>query len=186
MIEGGLIPKLGKSIPDLYIGDYLLSRKYFEELKESLNMNWKGGITKMSEYYIWRDILRRCCDPRRPEYPRYGGRGITICARWLDSFWNFYEDMGKRPVKMCIERIDNGKGYSPENCKWGTRSEQSMNKRAYSNTGLKHIYYRDNKFIVKFNKSARASRQTHVGTYLTIEEATIGRDEFLEEIVCQT
>jgi len=71
----------------------------------------------------------RCENPRHPSYPRYGGRGIRICARW-HVFENFLQDMGERPPGLSIDRIDNDLGYFKENCRWATRSEQMKNKRA--------------------------------------------------------
>jgi hypothetical protein len=87
------------------------------------------GMTETPEYKIWTGILTRCRNPNSRSYVRYGGRGITICERWATSFSNFYEDMGNRPSKQhSIERIDNNRGYSADNCKWATAAEQSVNK----------------------------------------------------------
>ena len=70
----------------------------------------------------------RCLNPNNPFYKYYGGRGITICARW-DNFANFVTDMGDRPEGMTLDRIDNDKGYSPENCRWTTKSQQQQNQQ---------------------------------------------------------
>ena len=71
----------------------------------------------------------RCTDMRYPAYKNYGGRGITVCARWANNVENFLEDMGERPDGTCIERRDNNLGYTPENCYWITDAKQQRNKR---------------------------------------------------------
>lgn len=88
------------------------------------------GMSKAPEYKTWDGIKYRCNNESCPQYNNYGGRGITVCDRWLESFENFYEDMGKRPSKKhSIERLDVNKGYSPDNCIWATHDIQSRNKR---------------------------------------------------------
>jgi hypothetical protein len=81
------------------------------------------------EYHIWNSLIQRCVNKNATSYPRYGGRGITVCDRWLDSFVNFLEDMGKSPDGYQIDRIDNNRGYSPDNCRWVTPKENSRNTR---------------------------------------------------------
>lgn len=75
----------------------------------------------------WMAMRERCMNPNANAYERYGGRGITICERW-DSYETFLEDMGARPDKTSLDRIDNSKGYYPENCKWATSLEQGRNR----------------------------------------------------------
>jgi hypothetical protein len=83
------------------------------------------------EHDAWGRMQQRCYNPNDHKYPIYGARGITICQRWLDSFENFYADMGPRPSpKHSIDRYPNNDGnYEPENCRWATNPQQSRNKR---------------------------------------------------------
>lgn len=79
-------------------------------------------------YRIWNAMLQRCRNKNVERYPVYGGRGITVCKRWM-KFENFYEDMGDVPAGKSIDRIDNDLGYFKENCRWASSKEQCANKR---------------------------------------------------------
>jgi hypothetical protein len=78
----------------------------------------------------WRAMKDRCLNKNSAPYKDYGGRGIKICKRWI-KFENFYKDMGKKPDKLTLGRIDNNSDYKPSNCRWETRLQQSRNRRPY-------------------------------------------------------
>lgn len=89
----------------------------------------KHGMSSTGTYSVWHNMLRRCRDKDNPAYKNYGGRGIDVCDRWLD-FEKFLLDMGEKPKDRSLERRDNNKGYSKDNCYWATWIQQSNNKRA--------------------------------------------------------
>jgi hypothetical protein len=101
-------------------------------------LNFKHGHARVDsetpEYRSWYNMIQRCTNSRREDYPRYGGRGIKVCERWRDSFAAFLEDMGRRPAGTSIDRIDVNGNYEPGNCRWATPKEQRLNQRPKLNS----------------------------------------------------
>lgn len=87
------------------------------------------GLSATTEYNSWRAMKERCTNPNHEAYRNYGGRGITVCSRWLHDFEAFLQDMGQKPRGITLERKDNDGNYEPSNCKWATRKEQRSNTR---------------------------------------------------------
>lgn len=87
-----------------------------------------GAKARSPEYRSWESMKRRCLNQRDTKYPRYGARGILICAQWLDNYAAFLEDMGRKPSpRHTLDRIENDGNYEPGNCRWATPGEQSRN-----------------------------------------------------------
>jgi len=105
--------------------------RYVAEKNPNINgATFNGSAT--SEYTSWRRMKSRCTNPNHQHYKDYGGRGITVCDRWINSFANFLSDMGRKPVgiRLSIERDDVNGNYEPANCRWATDKEQQRNTRA--------------------------------------------------------
>lgn len=86
------------------------------------------GMTKTKVFKSWESMKQRCLNPNAPDYSGYGAKGIKICPEWVNSFENFYRDMGDRPELHSLDRINVYGNYEKENCRWATRSMQQRNK----------------------------------------------------------
>ena len=96
-----------------------------ERTKKALTTHGRSDATI---YNMWRTMVNRCYNKTQDSYSNYGGRGMAVCKRWL-KFENFLDDMGDRPfLNAQIDRIDNNKGYQPDNCRWVTPKENARNK----------------------------------------------------------
>ena len=95
------------------------------------NPNYKHGLSKTRLYRIWANMKSRCTNPNVPAFNDYGGRGINVCVDWMNNFESFHNWALKHGYEehLTIDRIDNDKGYSPDNCRWMTRKKQTLNTR---------------------------------------------------------
>ena len=129
------------------------------------------GASKSKLYGSWRDMLRRCQDMSDKAYPSYGGRGITVCDRWL-VFENFELDMGNPPTAdLSIDRVDNSKGYYKENCRWATRTQQANNKRNSVRFDFRGENLTIKEIASKYNINWKTLSSRIYGQRLTMEEA---------------
>ena len=90
---------------------------------------WRSKLSDIPEYNVWTDMKSRCNNPNDSAYHNYGKRGISVCKEWKDDFNKFLTDMGERPEGFQLDRIDNSKGYSRENCRWIDRKTNNRNRR---------------------------------------------------------
>lgn len=140
----------------------------FPDRKGSRNANWRGGTTKHYLYDTYMDMLARCRRPKHQRYASYGGRGISVCDRWVESFWNFVEDVGERPDKHVLDRIDNDGNYEPSNVRWADYSVSAKNRRPFkrrTHCMAGHEYTPESAYTNKRTgkRTCRACRRNHAG-----------------------
>lgn len=92
-------------------------------------------------YDIWRSMRRRCLSASHPAFPAYGGRGVQICDRWIESYEYFLSDMGIKPSKdHSLDRINPDGNYEPSNCRWATKTKQARNRsESYASLGVRGV-----------------------------------------------
>ena len=142
----------------------------------------KHGLKSNRFYDTWYGMRGRCTNPKDRGYKNYGGRGITVCEEWLDvvNFVAWAEKTHPNIEGLSLDRIDNDKGYSPENCTWSDKTTQAINQRMKSNNtsgqnGIR-FYLPTNKWVARItvNKVLK-----HIGYYETLEEAVLTRDQYI-------
>jgi hypothetical protein len=145
-------------------------------------MRYKHGMSRTPEHESWRSLKKRCLCKTCKAYKYYGGRGITVCERWRDSFENFLADMGPKPSpKHSIDRINVNGNYEPSNCRWATWSQQviNRNKMGSNSSGITGVHWD--------KKSQRWSAQIRIGgdrkclTFPNIEQAIETRKRWEQE-----
>lgn len=107
-------------------------REYTNNAIRGVHGNARKSRTT-AEYRAWSGMKRRCYNPNNSQYKHYGGRGITVCPRWVNNFSHFLEDIGKKAPGTSLDRIDNNGNYEPANCRWATAVMQNRNRRTSTN-----------------------------------------------------
>ncbi len=131
-------------------------------------------------FSTWNTMKSRCYNPKYKQYEEYGGRGITVCEEWLDTknFLDWCETTHPNTEGVSLDRIDNDKGYSPENCRWADKTTQAINQRIMKNntSGFVGITSKGTKWVARI---AINNKRVCLGTFPTIKEASQARDNYI-------
>lgn len=141
------------------------------------------GLAQHRLYSTWANMIKRCYNPNATNYKNYGGRGITVCDEWRDSLEQFIGDMSIGFVEgLTLDRIDNDKGYSKENCRWATRSEQTINQRIRKDntSGFIGVCWHTRGLVFDANIGIDG-KLIFLGRYPTALEAAIVRNNYIIE-----
>lgn len=144
----------------------------------------KHGLRYRRFYKTWHNMIQRCTSPNHKRYKDYGARGITVCEEWLDvaTFISWAESTYLNMGGYTLDRIDNDKGYSPENCRWVDKTTQALNRRKMKNNKSGYVgvtyYKKNNKWAanIRINKILK-----QLGSFKTLEEAVQARDNYITE-----
>ena len=123
-------------------------------------------------YSTWSGIKSRCYNPNMTSYDYYGGRGITVCDRWLNSFESFLEDMGDRPAGYTLDRIDSNKGYSPDNCRWANITVQRLNSLLHKNNSIGVRGVQVSNSGKYRSRIVFKGKRYHLGVFISLQEAS--------------
>lgn len=132
------------------------------------------GMSGSPTYNVWANMCQRTTNPNRPDFVHYGGRGITVCDRWLESFENFYEDMGEKPDKLSLERLNVDEGYTLENCIWADETTQNYHQRVRkdNSSGVVGVTFADGFWISRLWKNKTV---VHYSRHSDFEDAVLAR-----------
>ena len=142
------------------------------------------GLTQHRFYKTWNNIFKRCNNPKNKYYKNYGGRGIKVCEEWLDvtNFVAWCDLTHPNIEGLSLDRIDNDKGYSPENCRWADRTTQNTNQRMKSNNTSGYVGVGlDKRYSVWMSYLFLDKKRHNIGYFKTIEEAVLARDNYIIE-----
>lgn len=138
----------------------------------------KHGLSSTKEYSCWLGMRNRCCNQKSPDYENYGGRGINVCARWINSFENFYSDMRDCPEGFSLDRIDVNGNYEPGNCRWADNSKQAFNTKIYSSntSGVPGVHFHSDsgKYKARISKNGK---RIELGHFKELKDAIKARHE---------